>query len=82
MRLASYLSKEFRDAGLEYMRTFFDKKDEPRWKECVLEVDSTFGIVLGLVFVEEVLKKDGKQEVTRLCFHFLYFLKICFSTFG
>ena len=59
----SYLSSEFRKAELEYIRIFYDKKVEPRWKDCVIEVDNTFGMVLALVFVKEVLQKDGKQEV-------------------
>jgi putative endopeptidase len=65
---ATHLSKAFRDADFDfYGKTLQGAQEiEPRWKRCVIEVDSGLGEALGQVYVERSFSPEARQRALRM----------------
>ncbi|XP_048581607.1 endothelin-converting enzyme homolog isoform X2 [Nematostella vectensis] len=64
---ASSLSKEFRDLYYEYREAITGTRGEdPRWQDCTSGVSGTFGMAIGLLFVDQTFKKESKTSAERM----------------
>lgn len=67
LRFSPYLSFKFREAFKEYRRTVSGTTaEDPRWQDCLGVTDSSFGMPLGLLFVDETFEGESKKSAEEM----------------
>ena len=63
-RFAGSLSLRFREVYLQYREQITGSRGkDPRWQECIGDVDGSFGMALGVLFVDKKFKGESKSTV-------------------
>lgn len=57
------MPKKYRDAYDEYAVTITGNRTSQRWKECIDDMQSVFGMPLGLLFVDAAFDEGSKETV-------------------
>lgn len=64
LRFSPYLSFKFREVFKEYQKTVSGTTaEDPRWQECLGVVSGSFGMPLGLLYVDETFEGESKKSV-------------------
>ena len=64
LRFSPYLSFKFREAFKEYQKTVSGTTaEDPHWQECLGVVSGSFGMPLGLLYVDETFEGESKKSV-------------------
>ena len=81
---AASLSRRFREVFLQFNEETSGSRlpEDPRWQKCLKEVDGSFGMALGVLFVDKKFKGESKSTVgIFLSFSFSFsfvFVLFCF----
>ena len=58
------MPQEYQDAYNDYITVLLGNKTRHRWKECIGNMQSVFGMPLGLLFVDAAFDEQSKKTVT------------------
>ena len=62
-KFISLMPKKYRDAYDEYAVTITGNRTSERWRECIDNMQSVFGMPLGLLFVDAAFDEGSKDTV-------------------
>ncbi|XP_022784780.1 endothelin-converting enzyme homolog isoform X5 [Stylophora pistillata] len=67
LRFSPYLSFKFREVFKEYQKTISGTTaEDPRWQECLGVVGGSFGMPLGLLYVDETFEGESKKSAEEM----------------
>jgi len=67
LRFSPYLSFEFREVFKNYRQAISGTTaEDPRWQDCLSEVDGSFGMPFGLLFVDETFEGESKKSAEEM----------------
>ncbi|XP_027040814.1 endothelin-converting enzyme homolog isoform X4 [Pocillopora damicornis] len=67
LRFSPYLSFKFREAFKEYQKTVSGTTaEDPHWQECLGVVSGSFGMPLGLLYVDETFEGESKKSAEEM----------------
>lgn len=62
-KFVKMMPKKYREAYDEYAVTITGNRTSQRWKECINDMQSVFGMPLGLLFVDAAFDEGSKETV-------------------
>lgn len=62
-KFVKMMPKNYREAYDEYAVTITGNRTSQRWKECIDDMQSVFGMPLGLLFVDAAFDEGSKETV-------------------
>lgn len=62
-KFVKMMPKKYREAYDEYAVTITGNRTSQRWKECIDDMQSVFGMPLGLLFVDAAFDEGSKETV-------------------